>query len=83
MPTSQVDPEAVNDNFPFLLGPPRLPVLVRVAEFAAERRERSEHGDRPPTLTEFLGQHTWLNSVPTWDEGTAGRLGEPIASRRS
>jgi hypothetical protein len=78
VPTSQVDPEAFHDNLPFLLGPPRLPVLVRVAEFAAARRERHEQGERPPTLTEFLGQHTWLNSVPMWDEGAPGRRGEPI-----
>jgi hypothetical protein len=78
VPTSQVDPEAFNDNFPFLLGSPRLPVLVRVSEFAAERRERRDSWARCPSLTEYLGHHSWMNSRPTWDAESSAHVGEAI-----
>jgi len=57
----------------FDLGRPLLPILVRVAAYAAAR----ERGQRPPTLLEFIGQHSW--SVPTWQEDVLPyREGLPI-----
>ena len=48
----------------FDFGPPLLPVLVRIAEYADDRRKRPP-GTRPRTLIEFLC-HAWGKSPPTW-----------------
>jgi hypothetical protein len=70
VPLHQVDPEAAEGGEDdFLLGRPALPVLVRIAEYAEDRLAHKTQGKVPRTLTEFLGHHTWLTSVPTLGGG--------------
>lgn len=48
------------------LGPARLPILVRVADYAEARRNAAERGLAPPTLFEFLGHQGWQGQFPTF-----------------
>lgn len=50
------------------LGNTRVPLLVRIAEYAEERQRQKDAGNIPPTLLEFLGQQTWLGNRIIWDE---------------
>ena len=63
VPTATIDVSARGGQFTSL-GPPLLPILVRVAEYADDR-ERTPPRTRPRTLLEFLG-HAWAKSPPTW-----------------
>jgi len=70
VPLHQVDPEAADGGEDdFLLGRPKLPVLVRIAEYADDRMAHKTQGKVPRTLTEFLGHHTWLTLAPTLGGG--------------
>ncbi len=69
-PLYQVDPSVDDVDEPFSLGRARLPLLIRVAEYAKERQLCAEAGRVAPTLVEFLGRQTWLGSAPVWDEAS-------------
>ena len=56
--TNQVDPEAPNNTTLFDLGPARLPVLVRISEYAEWRKECKL--GQSSALIEFLGYQGWL-----------------------
>jgi hypothetical protein len=76
VPLHQVDPEIQEGNEDhFLLGRARLPVLVRIAEYAEDRLAAKAKKEVPRTLTEFLGHHTWLTSVPNYRDSTPGLAG--------
>lgn len=67
VPLSQVNPTSEGDET-ISLGKTRIPILVRVAEYAEERQRHKDEGKAPPTLLEFLGKQTWLGSRIVWDE---------------
>ncbi len=69
VPAHHVDPQANEDAAPVDLGPARLPVLVRVADYAEARRNAAERGEAPPSLLEFLGRHGWQGEFPTFPRG--------------
>lgn len=71
VPRHLVDPATPSDTTPVDLGPPRLPVLIRVAELAQDRKAHKP----ARSLTEFLGHHTWQNSFPTYGPEEPGRTG--------
>jgi hypothetical protein len=59
VPAFQVDPAATRDDPRKLdLGPVRLPVLVRVSEFAEALLKARRNGRTLP-LVDFLGTHSW------------------------
>ncbi len=58
VPAHQVDPEAEESGDLIDLGPARLPVLLRVADYA-EQCEKT-----PVPLIEYLGRHPWLGQFP-------------------
>ncbi len=60
VPAHQVNPRASDGDTQVDLGPIRLPVLLRVSEFAQARQEQPDL-----LLADFLGHHTWLSEVPT------------------
>ena len=66
---------AARDAGQFDLGPPLLPILVRVAEYAAYRRLR-QPGEAPRTLLKFLGQHFGGENQPTWPADLGPRYRE-------
>jgi hypothetical protein len=79
VPRSQVEPTADEDAPDFTLGPPRVPVLLRVSEYAEDRQRRREKGEPPRTLLEFLGHHSWYGSAPAWAaDGPAHRKGDTV-----
>jgi hypothetical protein len=67
VPLAQVNPTTEGDKT-ISLGKTRIPILVRVAEYAEERQRHKDEGKAPPTLLEFLGKQTWLGSRIVWDE---------------
>ena len=70
VPLHQIDPEAEEGGEDdFLLGRPKFPVLVRIAEYADDRMAHKAQRKVPRTLTEFLGHHTWLTLAPTLGGG--------------
>ncbi len=69
------DPEATVD-----LGPARLPLLVRVADFAEARSK----GDPYLPLADFLGPHPWLGERPSGDPDALRALAaEALAQGRA
>jgi hypothetical protein len=70
VPMSQIEPTAEDGAPDFTLGPPRFPVLLRISEYAEDRQHRRDRGELPRTLLEFLGQHSWYGSAPTWAADT-------------
>ena len=76
VPLHQIDPEEEESGEDdFLLGRPKFPVLVRIAEYADDRMAHKAQRKVPRTLTEFLGYHSWLTLVPT----LGGKRMEPEA----
>ncbi len=69
VPAAAVDPEAEPYAPPLDLGPARIPILVRVADYAEARRRAREAGQSPPSLADFLGHHGWLGNYPTFGPG--------------
>lgn len=57
---NQIDPEQQTSEATTSLGNPRLPVLLRIADFA-EAYERS-----PLRLIDYLGYHPWLGEAPAY-----------------
>lgn len=77
VPLCWVDPRvSENDLTPFELGPTRVPVLVRVADFASWQQQSAD-----PSLEAFLGFQPWLVSRGS-SEHPAGHDGEPIPQAR-
>ena len=58
VPGHQVDPEAQEGGDLIDLGPARLPILLRVADYAEEYEKAAV------PLIEFLGRHPWLGQFP-------------------
>lgn len=77
VPLYQVDPNEDDESKAVSLGLTRLPILVRIAEFAEERLRHNREGTVPPTLLEFFGRNSWLGSYPIWGEDHAN-CGEKI-----
>ncbi len=72
VPAPHVDPDATDASTFVDLGPARFPVLVRVADFAQARAERSDL-----SLIEYLGYHPWQGDKPTFGRQHP-RQGEPL-----
>ena len=70
VPLSQVDPTVDNEDKDqsISLGLTRLPIILRISEYAEERQRQAEAGQTPPTLLEFLGRQTWLGHAPVWED---------------
>ena len=77
VPAHHVDPKANENADPVDLGPARLPVLVRVADYAEARRAAAQNGRQPPSLLDFLGHQGWQGEFPTFPRGHE-RQGERI-----
>ncbi len=77
VPAVHVDPEAEEGAPEVDLGPARLAVLVRVADYAEARRKAAGEGKPPPTLFEFLGDQGWQGEFPTFGREHS-RQGERI-----
>lgn len=72
VPESQVDPASGKANLTDL-GSARLPVLVKISEFADACR------DKPGLLlADFLGWHSWLGEFPTYGNDHADKRGEAL-----
>jgi len=59
VPSHQVDPDVAQSETMLNLGLPRLPVIVRVSDYA-EAYDRSQL-----MLIDYLGHHPWLGQYPT------------------
>lgn len=59
VPLAQVDPQVKESDEKISLGLPRLPVLVRVSDYAEAYRKKQQ------MLVEYLGYHPWLGLFPT------------------
>jgi Caspase domain len=68
VPLSQVDPTVDDEDQVISLGLTRLPIILRISEYAEERQRQAVAGNAPPTLLEFLGRQTWLGHLPVWGE---------------
>lgn len=64
VPASHVNPETPYDHRLISLGPARLPILVRVAEFANELARLEKEGE-PLTLVDWLPKATWNRQPPS------------------
>ncbi|HZY74048.1 MAG TPA: hypothetical protein VFE22_13165, partial [Edaphobacter sp.] len=64
VPAAQVNPEMPYDRRQINLGPARLPMLVRVGEFAQELARAKVNGT-PLTLMDWLCKATWNQKPPT------------------
>ena len=77
VPLAQVDTTGTASGEWFELGRPLLPVVVRLADYAAHRRQRQKDGN----LLEFLGDHSSDLGRPVWPCDVAGfGAGEAIPS---
>jgi hypothetical protein len=75
VPVGKIDAGQADSDADFSLGPPLLPVLARVAEFA----ERIDTGGGAPTVLDFLAEHSWFGSRPAWSRDIGGhRAGDPV-----
>lgn len=81
VPLAHVDPSVSIDGRTISLGRVRIPILMRVSDYADERRRQIEKGNSPPRLLEYLGKHGWLGNMPAWDDSGA-RHGERIDSTK-
>lgn len=63
VPEEQVDPEVGESDALVNLGPARLPVIVRVAEYAEAHAQSASRGEYLP-LIDFLGWHRWNGRPP-------------------
>jgi len=59
VPLAQVDPEVTESDKTISLGLPRLPVILRVSDYAEAYQKK------PLMLVEYLGYHPWLGQFPT------------------
>ena len=59
----QVDPQAINPTEKISLGPTRMPILIRVSEFAQEWNTYNG------SLYEFIGHQTWGGRTPSYPAG--------------
>ncbi|MCB0030813.1 MAG: hypothetical protein KDE28_23035, partial [Anaerolineales bacterium] len=65
---TQVDP-SVADNAPSVdLGPARIPILLRVSDYAEARQKHKlkDHDNGGLALIDYLGRHPWLGEYPTF-----------------
>lgn len=69
VPLSQVDSEEQDETKTISLGLTRLPVLVRVADYAEARSKAENEGKAAPALVEFFGMQKWQGQVPRWQNG--------------
>jgi transcriptional regulator with XRE-family HTH domain len=78
VPASLVDVASQSPDQLVELGSSRLPILVRVGQFAIARAETT--GGPEPTLVEFLGRQSWDRRQPVWlrDVNNDYRMGETI-----
>lgn len=64
VPAYQIDPQIdKSDKSTIKLGPLRIPVLLRVSEFA-EALQKANHKGEALSLVDFLGHHSWLKDYP-------------------
>lgn len=84
VPLSQVDPAVEASDKLAPLGRTRIPILVRIADYAEARQRQVAAGHLPTPLIEFLGRHTWLGSVPVWsdDDPRPGQVIDPELLKR-
>ena len=73
VPLSQIDP-ASSETEAVDLGPARLPILVRISEYADARRENPAL-----LLADFLGHHSWLGQIPTFGNTNPDFQGEGLS----
>ncbi|MCB8978649.1 MAG: hypothetical protein H6657_14610 [Ardenticatenaceae bacterium] len=72
VPLSQVEPDQSSDEI-VDMGPVRLPILLRISEFADARYENPNL-----LLSDFLGHHSWLGQIPTFGENNQELQGEKV-----
>ncbi len=77
VPSSQVDPTITDDEQTQSLGLTRLPVLIRIADYAEARNTAIGKREIPPTLGQFLGWHKWQGQTPKWPLGHP-KSGSPV-----
>lgn len=74
VPRERVDPAAgggaaqadgAADEVDF--GPPRMPIMIRITDYAAQCRRRTDRGEYPPSLFEYLGSHVLAQGGPVWE----------------
>lgn len=64
VPAYQVDPKiGKSDTSTVDIGPARLPVLLRVSEFA-EAYQKARQNLETLSIADFLGKHSWLGQAP-------------------
>jgi len=69
-----VDPENADSNVSIDLGPSRIPILLRVADFA----EAFYAGNETLSLFDYLGTHGWNRQVPFPDKDKANSFNDLI-----
>ena len=65
VPANQVEPKAKETDSPIELGTTRLPILLRVSEYA-----EAKNNDENLLLIDFLGDHGWMGKVPTYNHNS-------------
>ena len=72
----KVDPSTPDASEQVSLGPARLPVLVRIADYAEARAKMGHHARYG--LHEFLGHHSWQGRKPAESDPEEDRLNQYI-----
>lgn len=67
VPLSKLDVTSDGADGEVSLGPPRLPVLARVADIAGALKR---HSGETPVMLDLLAGHSWFGSVPVWSRNT-------------
>lgn len=74
VPAYQIDPQIdKSDERSIVLGPQRIPILLRVSEFA-EELQKANHKGEALSLVDFLGYHSWLKQYPDLAQGKLNAL---------
>lgn len=73
VPTEPEDSNTSSHDTTVDLGPVRLPVLVRVSDFAEARKNNSTL-----LLADYLGHHPWLGEIPTYGTEDSLHRGESL-----
>jgi hypothetical protein len=73
---AQIDPDASSDTEEIDLGPTRLPVLIRVSEYADYRETKELNKEQNHAIVDFLGSQSWLGNFPTYIDSNHENFGQ-------